>query len=68
MTPPEELAGVDSVVISTDDGKPIAVALMLEGAIWIKTVDDPQFHELMEMLGFNKRDLPEVDVLNVSGQ
>ena len=65
MSQPEERAGVDSVVISTNDGTPIAVAMHLEDAVWVKTVNDPEFPELMETLGFNKRDLPKLETLKI---
>lgn len=65
MHPPEDKAGVDSTVIYTDDGSPIAVAVSIEGAVWVKTVSDPSFTSVMESLGFSKRDVPAVNTLKV---
>jgi len=64
-SPPEERTEVDSLVVMTDEGDPVLVGLNLEGRVWLKTADDPGFAEAMESLGFNKRNLPLVDVVKV---
>ena len=64
--PPQETDDADSVVIYTDDGKPICVAIGLEGNVWVKTVADPQFAAILEDLGFSKRQIPQnVDTINM---
>lgn len=63
--PAEDRSGIDSIVVCTDEGSPIMAAVNLEGRVWMHTANEPQFAELMETLGFNKRDLPEVKVVAI---
>ena len=56
---PEDIDSVDSVVIATEQGSPICVALSMDGGnIWVKTAADPQFSAILEGIGFNKRSIP----------
>ena len=63
LHPPTDYKGVDSIVVCTDEGLPIAAAVNLDGRVWMHTANEAQFTELMETLGFDKRALPEVDVI-----
>lgn len=63
LNPPVDSKGVDSIVVCTDEGTPVMAAVNLEGRIWMHTVNEPQFAELMGTLGFDKRSLPEVSVI-----
>ena len=65
MHPPVDYKGVDSVVMCTDEGSPIMAAVNLDGRVWMHTANEPQFKELMETLGFDKRALPEVSEIKV---
>lgn len=65
MNPPQEVTGVDSVVIMTDDDTPLAAALTIDNAVWVKTIAETGFAEIMEELGFDKRNLPKVHTLDV---
>ena len=64
LKPPVECKA-DSLVVCLDDGTPIAVALDIDKRVWMYTSSDPQFEATMETLGFNKRDLPKVEVVKV---
>ena len=60
MNPPQEVADIDSLVVTTDDDVPIAVALNIDNAVWIRTADETGFDEMMYELGFTKADIPKV--------
>ena len=64
INPPKQLENADSVLISTDEGDPIVVALSMEGNIWVKTVEDPDFAGILETIGFDKR-IPVVEDVKV---
>ena len=64
INPPKQLESADSVLISTDEGDPIVVALSMEGNIWVKTVEDPDFAGILETIGFDKR-IPVVEDVKV---
>ena len=63
MNPPEIRAGLDSVIIKTDEGSPIVIAMGIEGAVWVKTVSEPGFADMLVQLGFDKRLVPHVTSL-----
>ena len=64
MKPPDDRNDVDSIVVCTKEGSPILVAVDIDGRVWVHTANEPQFAEMMETLGFNKRDLPKVTTVN----
>jgi len=61
--PPVDHKGVDSIVVCTDEGSPIMAAVNFEGRVWMHTINEPQFADLMTMLGFDKRSLPTVETV-----
>lgn len=50
----------DSVVVYTNEGDPVMIALDMEGKVWIKTLGDPDFASTWELLGFSRNTLPAV--------
>ena len=64
LNPPEDRK-VDSVVVCLNDGTPIAVALDIDNRAWVYTAADKDFAATMEVLGFNKRDLPSIQTVKV---
>jgi hypothetical protein len=65
MTPPEERAGIDSVVITTDEGDPVVVAINIEGMVCVATLNDSNFAEYMKQLGYDPAKLPKASVVKV---
>ena len=64
MNPPQELADIDSLIVTTDEGGPIAAALNIDNAVWIRTASEDGFEEIMYELGFSKDDLPKVHTID----
>jgi len=64
LKPPEDRK-VDSVIICLDNGTPIAVAVDIDGRAWLYTANEKEFASTMEVLGFNKRDLPSIQTVNI---
>ena len=65
MKPATEYKDIDSVVITTDEGDPIAVATSVERAVCVATANDDNFEDYMKVLGYDKRDLPKVEIIQV---
>jgi hypothetical protein len=63
MNPPQELEA-DSVVVTTDSGMPVAIALGIDGNVWVSNANDEQFPELLSKLGMDKR-RPELKTISV---
>jgi len=64
MNPPQEVADIDSLVVMTDDGKAIAVALNIDNAVWVRTANETGFDEMLYELGFSKEDIPTLKTVN----
>lgn len=67
MNPSQEVSDIDSLVIMTDDGTPIAAALNLDSAVWIRTANEKGFDAVMEELGFSKDTVPKVHTIRTDG-
>lgn len=63
MNPPQEVADIDSLVVMTDEGIPIAAALNIDNAVWIRTATEAGFDEVMAELGFSKASLPKIHTI-----
>lgn len=51
MNPPSEIEDIDSVVVFTPNGHPVAAAVSIEGKVMVSTAKDPDFVDIMMHLG-----------------
>lgn len=57
--------GVDMVLIESDEGAPLALAVKREDRVWMSTVDEARFAEALQALGLGKRLTAKVDTVNL---
>lgn len=65
LTAPDDRMGVNSMILCTDEGVPVAVAVDIEGRVWLHTANEPQFKDLMVTLGFSEHSLPKVTEVKI---
>jgi hypothetical protein len=64
LKPPAIQHNVDATVICTNEGDPILIASSIDGAVCVSTIADSNFAEQMHALGYDKRKLPNISVVN----
>jgi hypothetical protein len=51
--------GIDSFVLYTEEGLPIAAAVEMDGKVLVTTAGEPDFNRTLIALGFDKSKLPQ---------
>ena len=69
MQPPDIRVGVDSFVLYTEEGMPIAAAVEMDGKVLVTTAGEPDFHRTLLSLGFDKAKLPpELEEVKIAAE
>lgn len=58
FTPATTFSDATGVIIKLSTGTPVAIALDIDGHVVVKTVDDADFADMLEMAGGNRSQLP----------
>jgi hypothetical protein len=64
LNPPEMHCEVDEAIIYAD-GVPVMYVLEMEGKVFIKSVNDPDFNDMLEMAGIDTQSLPDSEVIKI---
>ena len=58
FTPATTFDDATSVIIKLGNGTPVAIALDVDGHVVVKTVDNADFADMLDMAGGNRSQLP----------
>jgi len=66
---PDIRMGVDSFVLYTEEGMPIAAGVEMGGKVLVTTAGEPDFHSTLLSLGFDRAELPaELETMKIHAE